>query len=69
MLSYGFAALTDQPVDVASITSFWFTAAAVHVVGGLLISAGVLFATFGTLSPRRAIAALRHARVQAATSA
>jgi uncharacterized membrane protein YbhN (UPF0104 family) len=68
MLSYGFAALTDQPVDVASITSLWFTAGAVHIVCGLLISVGVLFATFGTLSPRRAIAAVRAARVHAAVA-
>ncbi|HEY2601801.1 MAG TPA: lysylphosphatidylglycerol synthase transmembrane domain-containing protein [Thermoleophilaceae bacterium] len=69
MLAYGFPALTDQPVDVASITSFWFTAGAVHLIGGLLIATGVLCATFGTISPRKAVAALRYARVQAAAAA
>jgi uncharacterized membrane protein YbhN (UPF0104 family) len=66
MLSYGFSALTHTPVDVASITSLWFTAGAVHIVGGLLISVAVLGATFGTVSPRKAIAEIRHARVAAA---
>jgi uncharacterized membrane protein YbhN (UPF0104 family) len=68
MLAYGFPALTDQPVDVASITSFWFTAGAVHLVGGLLISLCILCATFGTLSPRKALAAVKAARVQAAAA-
>jgi uncharacterized membrane protein YbhN (UPF0104 family) len=66
MLSYGFPALTDRPVDIASITSFWFTAGAVHLVGGLLITVAVLCSTFGTLSP---LCALRRARVQAAAAA
>jgi len=69
MLGYGFPALTDKPVDVASITSFWFTAGAVHIVGGLLISIGVLAAHFGTVSPRKALAAFRAARVQTAAAA
>jgi uncharacterized membrane protein YbhN (UPF0104 family) len=69
MLAYGFPALTDKPVDVASITSFWFTAGAVHLVGGLLISVGVLCATFGTVSPRKALVALKAARVHAAAAA
>ena len=69
MLGYGFPALTDKPVDVASITSFWFTAGAVHIVGGLLISIGVLSAHFGTVSPRKALAAFRAARVQTAAAA
>jgi uncharacterized membrane protein YbhN (UPF0104 family) len=69
MLAYGFPALTDKPVDVASITSFWFAAGAVHLVGGLLISLGVLSYTFGTVSPRKAVAAIRHARVQTAAAA
>jgi hypothetical protein len=68
MLAYGFPAVTDKPIDVASITSFWFTAGAVHLVGGLLISLGVLAMSFGTLSPRKAMAAIRHARVQTAAA-
>jgi uncharacterized membrane protein YbhN (UPF0104 family) len=69
MLAYGFPALTDQPVDVASITSFWFTAGAVHLVCGLLISIGVLCHSFGTVSPRKALAAIKAARVQTAAAA
>jgi uncharacterized membrane protein YbhN (UPF0104 family) len=69
MLAYGFPALTDKPIDVASITSFWFTVGAVHLVGGLLISAGVLAYTFGTVSPRKALTAIRAARVQTAAAA
>jgi uncharacterized membrane protein YbhN (UPF0104 family) len=69
MLAYGFPALTDKSVDVASITSFWFTLGAVHLLGGVLIAIGVLGATFGTLSPRKALAAIRHARVETAAAA
>jgi uncharacterized membrane protein YbhN (UPF0104 family) len=69
MLAYGFPALTDKPIDVASITSFWFTAGAVHLVGGLLISIGVLAYTFGTVSPRKAFSAIKAARVQTAAAA
>jgi hypothetical protein len=69
MLAYGFPTLTDKPVDVASITSFWFTAGAVHMVGGLLISIGVLAYSFGTVSPRKALTAIRAARVQTAAAA
>jgi uncharacterized membrane protein YbhN (UPF0104 family) len=69
MLAYGFPALTDKPIDVASITSFWFTAGAVHLVGGLLISIGVLAYTFGTVSPRKALSAIKAARVQTAAAA
>jgi hypothetical protein len=69
MLAYGFPAVTDKPVDIAGITSFWFTVGAVHLVGGLLISVAVLAYTFGTLSPRKALAAIRHARLQTAAAA
>lgn len=68
MLAYGFPALTDKPVDVASITSFWFTVGAVHLVCGLMISVGVLAYTFGTVSPRKALTAIRAARVQTAAA-
>jgi hypothetical protein len=68
MLAYGFPALTDKPVDVASITSFWFTAGAVHMVFGLIISITVLCSSFGTVSPRKALAAIKAARVQTAAA-
>lgn len=69
MLAYGFPALTDKPVDVASITSFWFTIGAVHLVCGLLISIGILAYSFGTVSPRKAITAIKAARIQTAAAA
>jgi uncharacterized membrane protein YbhN (UPF0104 family) len=69
MLAYGFPALTDKPIDVASITSFWFTVGAVHMVCGLMISVGVLAYEFGTISPRKALSAIRAARVQTAAAA
>jgi len=69
MLAYGFPALTDKPVDIASITSFWFTIGAVHLVCGLLIAVGILAYTFGTVSPRKALTAIKAARVQTAAPA
>ena len=69
MLAYGFPALTDKPVDIASITSFWFTIGAVHLVCGLLIAVGILAYTFGTVSPRKALTAIKAARVQTAATA
>jgi hypothetical protein len=62
MLSYGFVEVTDQPVDVASITSFWFTVGAAHLVASVAIAIGVLAVTFRTVSPRRALVALRVVR-------
>jgi len=41
----------------------------VHMVFGLLISIGVLAYTFGTVSPRKALIAVRAARVHAAAAA
>ena len=69
MLAYGFAAVTDSPVDVGEITTFWFAVGAAHLAVSLTIATGVLGATFGTLRPRVAIARARAAVVAATPAA
>ena len=59
MLSYGFVEVTGQPVDIAAITAFTFGVGAVMAMSGLVVAAVILAQEFGTLSPRRAIAAAR----------
>jgi uncharacterized membrane protein YbhN (UPF0104 family) len=54
MLTYGFAELTDMPVDVAAITTFTFGVGTVLFVVMLGISIAMIGLEFGTLSPRRA---------------
>jgi uncharacterized membrane protein YbhN (UPF0104 family) len=54
MLTYGFAELTDKPVDVAAITTFTFGVGTVLFVVMLGISIAMIGLEFGTLSPRRA---------------
>jgi hypothetical protein len=59
MLSYGFAEITDLPVDVAAITTFTFGVGAVLFVVMLGLSVSMIGLEFGTLSPRRAFSAAR----------
>ncbi len=59
MLSYGFVEVTGQPVDIAAITAFTFGVGAVMAVSGLAVASVILVQEFGTVSPRRAIAAAR----------
>ncbi len=59
MLSYGFVSVTGHQVDIAEITVFTFGVGALLGVTGLLIAGVVLLREFGTVSPRRAIAAAR----------
>ena len=59
MLSYGFVEVTGRPVDIAAITAFTFGVGAVMAVSGLAVATVILAQEFGTLSPRRAIAAAR----------
>jgi uncharacterized membrane protein YbhN (UPF0104 family) len=59
MLSYGFVEVTGQAVDIAAITAFTFGVGALLLVAGLLIAGAILVSEFGTLSPRRALAAAR----------
>ena len=59
MLSYGFVEVTGRPVDIAAITAFTFGVGAVMALSGLAVATVILAHEFGTLSPRRAIAAAR----------
>ena len=59
MLSYGFVEVTGHPVDIAAITAFTFGVGAVMAMSGLAVAAVILAQEFGTLSPRRALAAAR----------
>jgi hypothetical protein len=66
MLSYGFVEVTGKTVDIASITAFTVGVSAVVGVVGLVVSGAILLREFGTLHPRRAVAAARQ-RVPSAT--
>jgi hypothetical protein len=59
MLSYGFVEVTGETVDIASITAFTVGVSAVVGLVGLVVSAAILLREFGTLHPRRAVAAAR----------
>ena len=59
MLSYGFVEVTGRPVDIAAITAFTFGVGAVLALSGLAVATVILAQEFGTLSPRRAMAAAR----------
>src|SRR3954469_8524903 len=61
MLSYGFVEVTGQAVDIAAITTFTFGVGAVLMLAGLVIALTIIGREFGTLSPRRALAAARAA--------
>ncbi len=61
MLSYGFVEVTHQAVDIAAITTFTFGVGAVLMLSGLVIALTIIAREFGTLSPKRAIAAARAA--------
>ena len=61
MLSYGFVEVTHQAVDIAAITTFTFGVGAVLMLAGLVIALTIIAREFGTLSPRRALAAARAA--------
>ena len=61
MLSYGFVEVTHQAVDIAAITTFTFGVGAVLMLSGLVIALTIIGREFGTLSPKRALAAARAA--------
>jgi hypothetical protein len=61
MLSYGFVEVTHQVVDIAAITTFTFGVGAVLMLAGLVIALTIIAREFGTLSPKRALAAARSA--------
>jgi hypothetical protein len=66
MLSYGFVEVTGHPVDIAAISAFTFGVGAVLALSGLLVAMVILGQEFGTVSPRRALAAARDEAVRAA---
>ena len=59
MLSYGFVEVTGHQVDIAAITAFTFGVGAVLALAGLVLALTIIAGEFGTLSPRRAVAAAR----------
>jgi hypothetical protein len=61
MLSYGFVETTGHAVDIAAITTFTFGVGALLMVVGLVVGLVALGAELETWSPRRALAAARHA--------
>jgi uncharacterized membrane protein YbhN (UPF0104 family) len=61
MLSYGFVEVTHEAVDIAAITTFTFGVGAILMLAGLVIALTIIAREFGTLSPRRALAAARAA--------
>lgn len=69
MLSYGFVEVTGRPVDIAAITAFTFGVGAVLALSGLVVSTVILAQEFGTLSPRRALAAARRSLTETARPA
>jgi hypothetical protein len=56
MLTYGFADVTDTPVDVGAITTFTFGVGLILFIVMLGLSIAMIGLEFGTLSPRRAFA-------------
>ncbi|MEZ5123796.1 MAG: lysylphosphatidylglycerol synthase transmembrane domain-containing protein [Solirubrobacterales bacterium] len=62
MLSYGFAQVTRQPVDIAAITAFQVGVGAAQLMGSLVVGAGALAWALGSMSPAAAIEAIRQAR-------
>jgi hypothetical protein len=69
MLSYGFVEVTGHPVDIAAITAFTFGVGAVMALSGLLVATVILAHEFRTLSPRRALAAVRASAAETARPA
>jgi hypothetical protein len=69
MLSYGFVEVTGHPVDIAAITAFGFGVGAAMSVSGLIVATVILAQEFGTLSPRRALAAAQASTTEIAEPA
>jgi hypothetical protein len=62
LLSYGFVEITDSPVDIGSITAFWLIVGATHLIASVLMGFAAICVSFGTISPKRALAIARTAR-------
>ena len=67
MLSYGFVAVTGQPVDIAAITVFTFGTGAILTLASIVLAVVIIAGEFGTLNPRRAAKGARH-RIPGAAS-
>ena len=61
LLSYGFVEITHSPVDIGSITGFWLILGATQLIANVTIGIAAIYLTFGTTSPRRALAIARTA--------
>ncbi|MGZ6623919.1 MAG: lysylphosphatidylglycerol synthase transmembrane domain-containing protein [Solirubrobacteraceae bacterium] len=61
LLSYGFVEITHSPVDIASITGFWLILGATQLIANVTIGVAAIYLTFGTTSPKRALAIARQA--------
>lgn len=61
VLSFGFAQLTGQAVDVAGVAAFMLGMGAVLCLVGLAVAAAAVAAELGTTSPRRSLAFARAA--------
>ena len=61
LLSYGFIEITHSPVDIGSITGFWLILGATQLIANVTIGIAAIYLTFGTTSPRRALAIARRA--------
>jgi len=59
MLSYGFASITGEPVEITRITAFSFGVGAALYVTALVMSLAILAREFGTVSPRLLLGHLR----------
>ena len=61
LLAYGFVEVTDQPVDIANITGFWLLLGAAHLIASVAMGIVAIYLSFGTTSPKRALALARKA--------
>ncbi len=59
LLAYGFVEVTDKPVDIGSITGFWLMLGAAHLVASVAMGVVAICLSFGTTSPKRALALAR----------
>jgi hypothetical protein len=62
LLAYGLPAVTGTTVSLGAVVAYVAVVRSVRTVVSLAIAAVILAATFGTHSPRRALAALRRLR-------
>jgi hypothetical protein len=61
MLAYGFVEVTGQNIDIANLTAFSFGMSFILFIASTLIALVLIGREFGTVDPRRAVAAARAA--------